>query len=309
MGTHDSPPGDGPTEHQHEHQHENQQGHQHGHHHDHDRGPDFDWEAMADSLELDGSIMLPLVSDVVQSLSASVNWSQIGHVLDVGCGPGVIAGALARHAPWASVTGLDTSEPLLERLQTRMAADGLGERVIAVNADLEAPLPPMEPADVIWASMVLHHVNDPAAVLASLLQQLRPGGTLVLVEFAGPAAVLPSDDPLLASGAWSRLESNVAAVLRERLGLDPVTLDWPGRLATAGFTAIADRTRVAWHDAPLEGRSRRWIAQHVNRGLRTVGDMLPTADIAALQDLVDLAARRSDLFVRIERRVITARRP
>ena len=90
MGTHDSPPGDGPTEHEHE--HENQQGHQHGHHHDHDRGPDFDWEAMADSLELDGSIMLPLVSDVVQSLSASVNWSQIGHVLDVGCGAGVIDG-------------------------------------------------------------------------------------------------------------------------------------------------------------------------------------------------------------------------
>ncbi|CAB4364417.1 MAG: methyltransferase domain-containing protein [Actinobacteria bacterium] len=301
MGTHDSPAADGPPEHHPE--------HQHGHHHDHDRGPDFDWEAMADSLELDGSIMLPLVSDVVQGLASTVSWSTIGHVLDVGCGPGVIAGALARHAPWATVTGLDTSEPLLARLQTRMATDGLAERVTALNADLEAPLPAMEAADVIWASMVLHHVNDPATVLTSLLQQLRPGGTLVLVEFAGPAAVLPADDPLLTSGAWSRLEANVAAVLRERLGLNPVTLDWPGRLAAAGFTDIADRTRVAWHDAPLEGRSRRWIAQHVNRGLRTVGDMLPDADITALQDLVDLAARRSDLFVRIERRVVTARKP
>jgi len=283
-----------------------QHGQQHGHHHD--RPADFDWEAMANSLELDGAMLLPIVHDVVRDLAGTTDWSGLQHVIDVGCGPGVITAALARHAPHATITALDSSQPLLARVLAKATADALADRVATVEADLEQPLPALAPADVIWASMVLHHVADPPAVLAALHQQLRPGGTLTIVEFAGPPAVLPQDDPLLATGIWSRLEALTAEVIRERIGSDPWRMDWPQWLAAAGFDEITDRTRVAYHDTPLSAEGRRWVAQHVNRGLRMGDTRIPAADIAALQELADSAARRSDLFVRIERRVLTARR-
>ncbi len=285
----------------------NHHSHHHAHQHGHQHDDGFDWEAMADSLELDGTIVLPLVADIAKDLSARIEWRRVRHVLDVGCGPGVATIALAGQAPNARVTALDTSAPLLTRVQAR--AKSLDGRVATVQADLDGDLPDLEPADVVWASMVLHHVADPAATLARLRDCLIAGGTLAMVEFAGPPAVLPADDPMLYEGAWSRLEAAAAAVLRERLGLDPWTLDWPSMLADAGFTDISERTRAAYHPAPLTTDTRRWIAKHVNRGLSMAADRLPAADVAPLQELADSAPNRRDLFVRAERRVLIASRP
>ena len=102
--------------------------HGHGHHHHH--GADFDWEAMADKLEVDGTFVLPLVAAVVDDLAAAgLDPDRVGHVIDVGCGPGVVTCALARHFPSAHVTGLDSAGELLARLRARAAEAGLDGRV------------------------------------------------------------------------------------------------------------------------------------------------------------------------------------
>ena len=61
--------------------------------------------------------------------------------------------------------------------------------------------------------MVVHHVADPVATLRRLGGLLRPGGTLVVVEFGGNPRVLPDDDPIVAGGAWARLEAGARASL------------------------------------------------------------------------------------------------
>lgn len=265
---------------------------------------------MADSVELDGVMMLPLVADIVRDLGKILHWSQVRHVIDVGAGPGVIAASLAGHAAHARITALDSSPQMLARASARAAADRkLAGRVNTVVASLDDDLPALPKAEVIWASMVLHHVADPLATLQRLYHHIVPGGVLVTVEFAGPPAVLPPDDPMLLDGAWTRLEAAAAGVIRQRLGLDPWTLDWPSLLARAGFTDTTDRTRASFHDAPLHADGRRWISKHINRGLSMVGDKIRPNDIAPLQELADTAAFRRDLFVRAERRVLISRRP
>src|SRR5262245_40172152 len=112
------------------------------HHHHHDA--DFDWEAMADRLEVDGNLVLPLVDTVVTDLVANgLDPARKLHVVDVGCGPGVVTCALARHLPVAMVTGIDSAPELLHRLRHRAAAEGVGERIEVVQADLEHDLPPL----------------------------------------------------------------------------------------------------------------------------------------------------------------------
>jgi len=259
---------------------------------------------MLAQLELDGAMTMPLVDDVVAGLAARVDWSSVRGVLDVGCGPGVIAAALARHAPSAQVIALDASAPLLERVAARAAEEGLAHRVETVQAQLDEPLPHLPEVDIVWASMVLHHVERPTAVLTDLHRLLRPGGVIVLVEFAEPPQVLPTGDP--AAGAWDRLQREVAAARAHHLGLDPVTVDWPPLLHQAGFDDVTDAVRQAMHPAPLAPTPRRWLASHLGRNLEWVSERLERHDIEALTALAAQAPERDDLFVRLARRVLTA---
>lgn len=275
-----------------------------GQHH----GTDIDWGALGDSLELDATVMQPLVHDVLRDLGGLVDLNTVDHVLDVGCGPGVSTVALAERLPRARITALDSSSALLERLGSRIAGGPLIRRITAIETDLGHPLPEVAPADLVWASMVLHHVPDTSAILRSLHASMRPGATLAIIEFAGPPAVLPPDDPMVGSGAWARLERAVSEMIRDHLGIDVWTIDWPELLSGAGFSIQMDRTRAVYHEAPLPADLRRWVVKHVNRGLTTAGDRLAADDVKLLEEFADTAATRNDLFVRAERRVILAGR-
>jgi SAM-dependent methyltransferase len=282
--------------------------------HGHGAGPgrEADWEALADSLEVDGELVLPLVEAVVTGLEADgLDAARVAHVVDVGCGPGVVSCALARRLPAAVVTGVDAAPRLLDRLRRRAAASGLAGRIATVEADLDGELPPLAPADLVWCSMVAHHLSDPVASLRRLRGLLRPGGTLVLVELAASPEVLPPSDPLVSGGAWERLEGAAAAALVERLGFDAFGHDWAADLARAGFARVSDRVLPFRHDAPLGELGRRWLVRHVRRGLGMAGGALAAGDADALEALAAAVegGERSDPFVAAERRVLTARRP
>lgn len=280
-------------------------GHDDRHVHDHD----FDWEARADTLEVDGMVALPLVDAVIAELvETGLDSAEVAHVVDAGCGPGVITCHLAEQSPAASVTGLDSAGRLLDRLRDRATAGGLAGRVSAVEADIEHDLPPLAPADLVWAQMVVHHVVAPVAVLRRLGDLLRPGGRLVLIEFAGSPSVLPDHDPLVAGGSWRRLEEAATESLRQALGFDMIGHDWPADLACAGFTGIDDRVIAFRHEAPLDGVLRGWLVRHIRRGLGMAGDALAAADVAALEAFAKAVEeeRRTDPYVLAERRVLIA---
>jgi SAM-dependent methyltransferase len=286
-------------------QHAHAHDHGHGHGHDRGHGDSFDWEALADSLELDAAITMPIVDQILGSAMVS----SALHVLDVGCGPGVVAVRIAQDRPGRSVAAIDSSETLLDRVRRRAADAGIGDRVVTLVGDLDHALPSTESPDLVWASMVLHHVTDPGATLERLRDRLAPGGVLVMVEFGNAPTVLGPDDPLVIDGTWIRFQAATAASLTERLGLDPVSIDWPATLSGAGFGNITDLDLRAVHPAPLSATARAWLVKHLRRGIEMAADRLDARDLAALGSLADDAHHRDDLAVVVERRVLTARRP
>jgi SAM-dependent methyltransferase len=93
--------------------------------------------------------------------------------LDVGCGEGRFASALARAG--AEVVALDASAEAVRRARERHP--GLDFRV----ADCEAALPlPDASFDLVWAGETIEHVADTAACLSELRRVLRSGGVLLL---------------------------------------------------------------------------------------------------------------------------------
>jgi 2-polyprenyl-6-hydroxyphenyl methylase / 3-demethylubiquinone-9 3-methyltransferase len=96
------------------------------------------------------------------------------HVLDVGCGGGILADAMARKG--AQVLGIDlASRPLkvaqLHALEARTA--GVEYREVSVEA-LAAERPGS--FDVVTCMEMLEHVPDPASVVRACGELVKPGG-------------------------------------------------------------------------------------------------------------------------------------
>lgn len=129
-----------------------------------------------------------------QALEALADLAQAGpsdRVLDLACGPGIVATHLATTG--AHVTGVDLTPRMLELARARAMDAGCSARcdfVVGRMDDLDAD----DGAFTVTVSRyALHHAADPAAVAAEMSRVTAAGGRVVVVDFAA------SDDPAVAS--------------------------------------------------------------------------------------------------------------
>jgi ubiquinone/menaquinone biosynthesis C-methylase UbiE len=102
-----------------------------------------------------------------------------GRWADLGAGEGAFTFALADLVgPSAQITAIDRDSGALQRL----ASVAAGARVETVVADFTRPLR-LSGLDGVVMANSLHFVRDKAPVLASVDAMLRPGGTLIVVEY------------------------------------------------------------------------------------------------------------------------------
>ena len=124
---------------------------------------------------------------------------QAQRVLDMGCGTGLAARAIARRAGFSgTVTGIDLSPYLVEAAQRLAGEEGIAQRTEFRVADTGALDDADGSFDAIVAHTLLSHVEEPAAVLAEAVRLLRSGG--VLGVFDGDYASLTFDHADPATG-------------------------------------------------------------------------------------------------------------
>jgi len=95
--------------------------------------------------------------------------------LDVGCGGGILAEALAQSG--AQTTGIDLSEKALKVAELHALESGAQVNYQAISAEALALTEP-ESFDVVTCMEMLEHVPDPASVVKACATLAKPGATL-----------------------------------------------------------------------------------------------------------------------------------
>lgn len=138
-------------------------------------------------------------------------------VLDVACGPGIVACAVAPHA--AHVTGIDLTPAMIEQARERQRTTGLDNLEWQVGDATRLPCDDGA-FDVVLTRYSFHHMPSPERVLGEMKRVCRPGGRILVVD------ATPSPET---QAAYDRMET-----LRDPSHASALTLD---QLRTLGRDA------------------------------------------------------------------------
>ena len=102
---------------------------------------------------------------------------------EIGAGKGKMTVAMARLlGPEGKVYSSDLNAERVADIRTAVAERGLENVEVIEGRSAETGFPPAC-CDGIFMSKVYHHFTDPATMNRSLLESLRPGGRLAIIDF------------------------------------------------------------------------------------------------------------------------------
>lgn len=103
-------------------------------------------------------------------------------VLDVGCGPGVLAAEIARRIPSGNVTGFDASADRLTEAQKNFVRLGNAQ----AQAGEATALPFADGSfDFIYCRFLVEYLREKERAVAEMARVCRPGGTVLLQDLDG----------------------------------------------------------------------------------------------------------------------------
>jgi demethylmenaquinone methyltransferase / 2-methoxy-6-polyprenyl-1,4-benzoquinol methylase len=107
-------------------------------------------------------------------------------VLDLCTGTGDLAIATAQALPGARIVGVDFAGAMLHLAMEKVRRRTLGSRIALVRGDATA-IPVADGwADAATIAFGIRNVSQPESALAELARVIKPGGSLVILEFGEP---------------------------------------------------------------------------------------------------------------------------
>ncbi|SRR5216683_2504821 len=166
-------------------------------------------------------------------LAVHIDRAAISLVIDLGCGTGRFSELLAAHFG-VRVIGIDPSHKMVDQARRKPATGNVVYRQGSAEA---LPLPD-GCADLVFMSMVYHHLTDPTAVARECHRVLRPGGYACIRN-----GTRESDFPH--RHFFPALRALIGSDLPSRRDIEPV-------FAAGGFTLVVHQvvTQVTAPDWP-----------------------------------------------------------
>jgi SAM-dependent methyltransferase len=198
----------------------------------------------------------PYSAELGTVLARELGLDGTGHLLDVGCGPGVLAVQLA--ALVERVTALDPDVEMLEQARVHAATNRIFHiEFVHARAEDIAGLG-LAPMRVVTFGQSFHR-TDRVPVAEAVYDLLEPGGAIVLVGHdpdAGPAPAGTGDPPIP--------DDEVQQLVGRYLGADRPSGRGPGsRFSTERFENTLQRTRFG-QPITIHAPGRRDITRDID---------------------------------------------
>ncbi len=176
-----------------------------------------------------------LFSDYIRAHAREFVGDHITSILDLGCGEGQLGFVLREVYPDARLVGVDKDDKAIATARSRAATLGLSNTEF-VSGDIEQQLP-TGAFDLVYASAILTHVHQPAALFSAAYQALAPGGYFWMNDF-DPAYFADPTAQAYYGGKYIQMLKLLLDTV-QAIGGSPYQMsEAPQRLAAAGFTNI-----------------------------------------------------------------------
>lgn len=176
----------------------------------------------------------------------------IADLLDIGTGTGRILELVAGRV--GTATGIDLSREMLGLARARLERAGLPQCTVRHGDMYQLPWPENS-FDAITIHQVLHYAEDPAQAVAEAARVLRPGGRIVIADFAPHRLVSLHDEHAHRHLGFS--DADVVQWLRDagiktrtpvHLAGAPLTVTiWAGRKSASAEKASSHRSASRPH--------------------------------------------------------------
>jgi predicted methyltransferase len=138
-----------------------------------------DYKAWAGSFEREGREVYDKRNEIVAASGVKPGMT----VADVGAGSGLFTRLFAQQVgATGKVYAIDITRNFIENIVPRLRGEGINNVEGVVNTPQDVPLPAAS-VDVAFVSDTYHHFEYPQAMLRAIRAALKPGGTIVIVEF------------------------------------------------------------------------------------------------------------------------------
>ncbi|MBN2714719.1 MAG: methyltransferase domain-containing protein [Deltaproteobacteria bacterium] len=156
---------------------------------------------------------LPGHLDSIQMLIEMSSLKSDDLVLDVACGPGLVACEYAKSA--RHVTGIDITDKMIEQAKVRQKELGLAN--LSWDIGTVFPLPYESSAfTVVVTRYSFHHFLEPEKVLSEMVRVCKPGGIVLIADVVLPEEKVnaynhmerlrdPSHTQALSVSSWEKL--------------------------------------------------------------------------------------------------------
>ncbi|KAL0066498.1 hypothetical protein AAF712_006541 [Marasmius tenuissimus] len=144
------------------------------------------WDQFSKDLDLQPwgivgmNIWKKLLPHVLKAAPFNKNTSE---VMDFGCGNGFNASLLVPHAK--TILGIDVSSGMVDEFNKNVKKWGIAEdgNISAIHVDLTEGGLDGRKFDIIFSSMVYHHLPSPEETTKLLASYLKPGGRLLVTDW------------------------------------------------------------------------------------------------------------------------------
>jgi ubiquinone/menaquinone biosynthesis C-methylase UbiE len=186
-------------------------------------------------------------------------------VLDVACGDGYFTRRLAeRVGHEGHVTGIDVDSRWLQRAEKEVKRHGLEATTSFVAADLFNLPPSLADFDAAWCSQSFYSLPDPIPALRCIVQRVRPGGLIGVLENDSMHDLLlpwPIELELLLRDAEYRALVDAGP----RPSRYYIGRRLPQVMAAAGLEQVRFRTQCIDRMSPLDAPLTEFLEAHLER--------------------------------------------